>query len=375
MKKIISAVAAVLLMFTSIPGVFADKNHSYAELQKLYDSVANYIFKAEKTLQVVLTDDEDDFCSVPILAAKETLLSQNYTDADINHAYNGLYDTLSMLILIVQRNGNLTSKNTLNIISTLSQTILDDNYYSVIDSETGYSVRTKAKRVEALINDHSGVSETDFANEIQDFYTILYEAAKLKISVCNEYFATIVFSDVSRDAWFYDAVNYVYQGGLFKGTSATTFEPYAKMTRAMFITVLSRFAYADLTGYETGFTDVPEDEYYYAPVGWAEENGILGWIDGAEFNPDAAITREEMVTCMYNYANFIGFDSSGYDMSISDMITDMDSADMFSKEALRWAFAVGGISGYGNGEVKPKGTATRAEVAQVYINFQTVLGL
>ena len=82
-----------------------------------------------------------------------------------------------------------------------------------------------------------------------------------------------------------------------------------------------------------------------------------------------------MVTCMYNYANFIGFDSSGYDMSISDMITDMDSADMFSKEALRWAFAVGGISGYGNGEVKPKGTATRAEVAQVYINFQTVLGL
>lgn len=373
MKKLISAILALMLFVLPLKHSFA-ATHTYGDLQKLYDTVANYIFKAEKTLQVVLTDEEDEFCSVPIFAAKENLLSQNYTDADINNAYNGLYDTLSMLILIVQRNGNLTSENTLKIISTLSGTILDENYYSLVDAETGDNMRAKSKKVKDLINNHEGMSEADFASEIQDFYTILYEAAKFKIKVCNAYFSTLVFSDVKRDAWFYDAVNYVYQSGLFKGTSATTFEPYSVMTRAMFITVLSRFAYADLTAYETTFTDVEKGEYYYAPLGWAEECGIISWIEGDEFNPDLPITREEMVTCMYNYADYIKFDSSDYDMSMANRITDLTEAGGYSKEALRWAFAVGVISGYGDETIKPKGTATRAEVAQVFINLQTVLG-
>ncbi|MBO4898283.1 MAG: S-layer homology domain-containing protein [Clostridia bacterium] len=374
MKRIITAILAIMLFATAVPSVSAAA-HTYEDLQKLYDEVANYIFRAEKTLQVVLTDDEDEFCSVPVLAAKKTLLSQNYTDADVNNAYNGLDDALSMLILIVQRNGQLTSQKTLNLIAALSTRILDDNYYSLIDAETGDIIRAKAKRVNDLIKDHSSVSEADFATEIQDFYTVMYDAAKFKITVCNDYFSTIVFTDVNRDAWFYDAVNYVYNNGLFKGTSDTTFEPYSIMTRAMFITVLSRFAYADLEGYETSFADVPADEYYYAPVGWAEGCGILDWINGDAFEPNEPITREEMVTCMYNYAKFIKFDSSDYDMSMADMITDMDEAGEFSESALRWAFSVGVISGYGNGEIKPKGTATRAEVAQVYINLQTVLGV
>ena len=373
MKRIISALLALSLFVTAL-SVSAD-THTYEDLQKLYDEVANYIFRAEKTLQVVLTDDEDEFCSVPILAAKENLLSQNYTDDDIDNAYKGLDDALSMLILIVQRNGNLTSKNTLNLLAALSARILDDNYYALIDGETGDNIRAKAKKANDLIKDHSGVSETDFANEIQDFYTVLYDAVKFKITVCNDYFSTIIFKDVRRDAWFYDAVNYVYQNGLFKGTSDNTFEPDSIMTRAMFITVLSRFAFADLTGYETSFTDVSEDEYYYIPVGWAEGCGVLDWVEGGEFKPNEPITREEMVTCMYNYAKFIQFDSDGYDLSMADMITDLAEAAGFSEDALRWAFSVGVISGYGDGTVKPKGTATRAEVAQVYINLQTVLGV
>ena len=373
MKKIISAVLSVMLFILAVPNVYADKDHTYEELQKLYDTVANYIFKSENTLQVVLTDEEDKFCSVPMLAAKETLLSQNFSDDDINYAYNGLYDALSMLILIVQRNGNLTSENTLKIISALSQTILDDNYYSLVDRETGDNMRAKAEKVNALISE--APSNEDISGEIQEFYTILYNTAKFKITVCNDYFSALVFTDVNRDAWFYDAVDYVFKNGLFKGTSDTTFEPYSIMTRAMFITVLSRFAYAAPDANETRFNDISYEDYYYSAVAWAEDCGIINWIEGGNFCPNIPITREEMVTCMYNYANYILFDSSEYDMSMADAVTDMDGAAAFSKGALRWAFAVGVISGYGDGTIKPQGTATRAEVAQVFINLQTVLGV
>ena len=77
---------------------------------------------------------------------------------------------------------------------------------------------------------------------------------------------------------------------------------------------------------------------------------------------------------MYAYAKSINFDSSSYDMSLADRITDLEDADENFREALSWGFSVGVITGYGDDSIKPKNTATRAEVAQVFINLKLVLG-
>ena len=100
MKKLIAFVLSLVLFVSAAPCAMAAQYHSYEDLQKLYDTVVNYVFKTEDTLKRILTDEEDEFCAVPMLAAKELLLSgEAYTDEDTTYAYNGLYDTLSMLIL------------------------------------------------------------------------------------------------------------------------------------------------------------------------------------------------------------------------------------------------------------------------------------
>ena len=335
MKKLIAFVLSLVLFVSAAPCAMAAQYHSYEDLQKLYDTVVNYVFKTEDTLKRILTDEEDEFCAVPMLAAKELLLSgEAYTDEDTTYAYNGLYDTLSMLILIVQRDGSLTSDATLNILKAVSDTIYDENY-TVVAGE---------------------------------------DAAKLKINYCNSFFSVMEFTDVKKNDWFYDAIDYVYKNDLFKGTSKTTFSPNELMTRAMFITVLMRAAKVEDAAADEAFSDVRTEEYFAAPVSWAKKIGILDWVAGDTFEPHKPITREEMLACMYAYAKSINFDSSSYDMSLADRITDLEDADENFREALSWGFSVGVITGYGDDSIKPKNTATRAEVAQVFINLKLVLG-
>ena len=375
MKKLIAFVLSLVLFVSAAPCAMAAQYHSYEDLQKLYDTVVNYVFKTEDTLKRILTDEEDEFCAVPMLAAKELLLSgEAYTDEDTTYAYNGLYDTLSMLILIVQRDGSLTSDATLNILKAVSDTIYDENYTVVAGEDAAKAARERKAQIIALISNRGNVTADEFSAEINKYYYELYDAAKLKINYCNSFFSVMEFTDVKKNDWFYDAIDYVYKNDLFKGTSKTTFSPNELMTRAMFITVLMRAAKVEDAAADEAFSDVRTEEYFAAPVSWAKKNGILDWVAGDTFEPHKPITREEMLVCMYAYAKSINFDSSSYDMSLADRITDLEDADENFREALSWGFSVGVITGYGDDSIKPKNTATRAEVAQVFINLKLVLG-
>ena len=375
MKKLIAFVLSLVLFVSAAPCAMAAQYHSYEDLQKLYDTVVNYVFKTEDTLKRILTDEEDEFCAVPMLAAKELLLSgEAYTDEDTTYAYNGLYDTLSMLILIVQRDGSLTSDATLNILKAVSDTIYDENYTVVAGEDAAKAARERKAQIMALISNRGNVTADEFSAEINKYYYELYDAAKLKINYCNSFFSVMEFTDVKKNDWFYDAIDYVYKNDLFKGTSKTTFSPNELMTRAMFITVLMRAAKVEDAAADEAFSDVRTEEYFAAPVSWAKKNGILDWVAGDTFEPHKPITREEMLACMYAYAKSINFDSPSYDMSLADRITDLEDADENFREALSWGFSVGVITGYGDDSIKPKNTATRAEVAQVFINLKLVLG-
>lgn len=172
------------------------------------------------------------------------------------------------------------------------------------------------------------------------------------------------FVDVKSSDWFCPYVKYVYDNGLFSGTSETTFEPNTAMTRAMFVTVLwAREGKPE--GGESTFKDLGSD-WYKKSVTWAAENGIIGGYSAEAFGPNDPVTREQMAAIMYQYAKYKGYDT---DASGSlDSFSDASDASAYAETALKWAVSHHLIAGTGNG-LEPKGKATRAQVAVVLQAF------
>ncbi len=242
--------------------------------------------------------------------------------------------------------------------------------------------------------------------------------------------ANIPFTDVISGSWYYDAVSFAYANKLFNGTSGTAFSPDMQMTRGMFVTVLGRFAglpsnlsanigivtgvgvnirkgpstdtevvgfvsnkntvvqvlgkegdwykvsYATATGYirndlikvyEGNYSDLPADQYYSVYAQWAYVSGVASGTAGSTFNANDNISREHMCLMLYNYAKLYG-------ISIPknvDKITFSDDASISAsaKDAVYALQQAGVINGMGNGGFSPQGTATRAQVAQMYMKY------
>lgn len=178
------------------------------------------------------------------------------------------------------------------------------------------------------------------------------------------------FTDVHQDNWFYDAVAHVAKNGYFKGTSETTFSPYAPMTRSMFVTVLGRMAGVAVDHNTTaGFDDVVAGSWYAGYVQWASDNGIVNGTSDTTFSPDDYVTREQMAAFLYRYAKYAGLDVTASD-SVMNSFADADSVSTWAKEAMAWATFKGIINGTDSG-LEPQASATRSQVAQIILNFQT----
>ncbi len=180
------------------------------------------------------------------------------------------------------------------------------------------------------------------------------------------------FTDVKPGVWYYNAVDYVTQHGLFAGTSSTTFSPNSSMTRGMFVTVLGRLAHADTSKYtNTRFKDVEANRYYTPYVEWAATYGIVTGMTNTTFSPNAAITREQIATILYRFAGKTGNDTT-YTSDAFNSFSDKKSVSNYAQEPLKWATSKKVING-DNGNIKPKRDATRAEVAQMLMNSRDVL--
>lgn len=186
-----------------------------------------------------------------------------------------------------------------------------------------------------------------------------------------------IFSDIVGH-WAEEPINNVYQMGLFKGTSETKFEPDITMTRAMYVTVLGRLCSssgreiaADMAN--ISFLDVDETSWYAEYVAWAHENGMLDFIDGQFFSPSSDIKRGEMVLIMFNYAKYLGYDTSRIDYSKITGFRDAESLDAKTKKAAAWAYNNGIIKGISQDMLALESTATRAQVAQIMVNCANAL--
>ena len=159
------------------------------------------------------------------------------------------------------------------------------------------------------------------------------------------------FSDVPAANWASDAVAFASSRELFNGTGANTFSPNAPMTRQMLMTVLARLDGTDTSG-----------NAYAKGMEWAIRNGVS---NGS--NPEGKITREQLATMLWRYAG---------SPSVSGRMTgfvDADQISGYAEDAMLWATKAGIIGGKGNGQLDPKGYATRAEVAAMLMRYCNTL--
>lgn len=178
---------------------------------------------------------------------------------------------------------------------------------------------------------------------------------------------TISYNDVTAGDWFTPDVIYVTLTGLMNGTG-DGFSPNNNINRAQLVTVLYRMAgQPEVTG-ENPFTDVPDGQWYTDAVLWAAENNITDGTSETTFSPNNPLTREQMATFLYRFANFeagepieVTGDLSGY--------TDADLVADYAVDAMTWAVGEGVISGIGNNTLAPDNTASRAQMATVLTRY------
>ena len=177
----------------------------------------------------------------------------------------------------------------------------------------------------------------------------------------------VAFSDVSENAWFCSSVDYVSRSGLMNGVTASQFAPDTKLSRAMLAQILYNIESAPAADTRGSFSDVAEDAWYAKAVNWAAEAGIVSGRNGGIFDPDANISREELAQMLFNYAKYKGY-NTGHSAALT-RFSDGSAASAWAKDALSWAVGEKLISGYEDGTLNSKASATRAQAAKILTFF------
>ena len=175
------------------------------------------------------------------------------------------------------------------------------------------------------------------------------------------------FVDVAEGDWFYDAVVYAYQNELMDGVGGNRFAPNSETTRAQLVTILYRLEGQPAVSGDLPFTDVEAGTWYTNAILWAAQNGIVNGVNDTEFAPGDEITRQQLVTILYRYA-----EAKGYDVSASADLSgypDADQVQDYAQPAMAWAVAENIIQGMEDGTLKPAGNASRAQIATILMRF------
>lgn len=176
------------------------------------------------------------------------------------------------------------------------------------------------------------------------------------------------FSDVEADIWYADAVDFVTSRGIMSGTSETTFSPDAPATRGMVALIIKNINGTDEKVYWS-YLDVPEDAWYADAVAWCSDKDIMEGYGNGYFGPNDSITREQLVSILYRYAQYRKF--SNLDTTGVELLKYGDYGDIsgYAGGPMQWALKNSILSGRDNNLLEPKGVATRAEIAQIIRNF------
>ena len=172
------------------------------------------------------------------------------------------------------------------------------------------------------------------------------------------------FADVSKNDWFYDAVQDAVDMGLMAGVSANRFDPKGTVTRAMVAQVLYAREGKPAVSGAAAISDVPANAWFHDAMQWAKAQGVIAGYPDGRMEPNAPVTREQLAVILHSYAQKKGMDVS----KTADLAgyADASSVSSWAKNAMSWAVGSGLISGRSATTLAPAGSATRAECAVIF---------
>ncbi|AEE90938.1 Ig domain protein group 2 domain protein [Tepidanaerobacter acetatoxydans Re1] len=182
------------------------------------------------------------------------------------------------------------------------------------------------------------------------------------------------FNDITDYPWAKEAIETLASQGIIKGTTENTFEPGKNITRADFITLLVR-ALNLKTDIDTNFDDIEPGTYYYEPLGIAKKLGIAQGIGYNKFNPQAQISRQDMMVIVaraLKTTNKISTTGTFEDIST---FADAGEVSSYAIEGVATLIKEGIIQGSTGNMINPKGNATRAETAVIIYRIYTKYNL
>lgn len=239
-----------------------------------------------------------------------------------------------------------------------------ETFYFTVTSNDGWVLDT------LTVTDRNG-KKLEVTDKGDGVYSFQMPAGRVEIQVSfREIAVELPFTDVPEDAWYADAVRYVYKHDLMAGTSATAFSPDATTSRSMIATILWRMAGSPVVNYAMDYTDVAQGQWYSEAIRWAASEGIVGGYGNGLFGTNDPITREQFAAMLYRFAQ-----EQGYDVSIGEntnILSYTDVADLseYAISAMQWAVGAGIINGTGDGStLSPQGQATRAQVAVILTRY------
>ena len=181
------------------------------------------------------------------------------------------------------------------------------------------------------------------------------------------------FTDADKQAWYHDGVHWAIEKGIMNGTAKNTFEPLTATSRAMIVTMLWRMEGSPQVDGSMTFKDVPDGAWYTDAVKWAAANGVVNGYSEEAFGPDDDVTREQIVTILYRYAQFKGVDVSQGEEAYLNNYTDARDVSEWAVKAFRWAVSAGVIQGMTETTLSPKTNAVRAQVATMLMRFAGIV--
>ena len=170
------------------------------------------------------------------------------------------------------------------------------------------------------------------------------------------------YMDVGANAWYYDAVKFVSESSLMNGIGNNLFAPDTNLSRAQLPQILYNKEGKPASGSSSIYADVSSNAWYTSAIVWASGNSIVEGYDNNLFGPNDSITREQLAVMLWRYA--------GKPIADSELpFNDASQISSYALPAMRWAVGNGILNGEGNGILDPKGLATRAQVAQMFMNY------
>lgn len=188
--------------------------------------------------------------------------------------------------------------------------------------------------------------------------------------VLDEKSHELPFTDTIKGAWYQGAVEYVYRNSIMTGTSATSFEPNAPLSRAMVAQILYNLEGQPTVEGESTFADA-NGHWAVNAIAWAQQTGVVNGYEDNTFRPNRAVSREELAQMLYNYAKV-----KGYDLTASGDLTafpDGSKVSSWAEAAMAWANGNELINGHDDGTLQPGGDSTRAQAASILMNFDVNL--